>query len=90
MLCGVGWGARAVWTRPADAPAPEVPQLTGVLWVGWVAMRVFGSVLVVPVVEELAFRGYLLRRLIDADFEAVSPKRFTVVSFVVTMLISTS
>jgi CAAX prenyl protease-like protein len=27
---------------------------------------------VVPVVEELAYRGYLLRRLVAEDFEAVS------------------
>ena len=34
----------------------------------WLSLRVAGSVLVVPVVEELAFRGFLLRRLESADF----------------------
>lgn len=76
VLCGVGWVAFAVWTRPADAPPPEVPQLTGALWIGWVALRVFGSVLVVPVVEELAFRGYLLRRVVSQDFTEVPYGRF--------------
>ncbi len=37
----------------------------------WLALRVLGSVLVVPVAEELAFRGYLLRRLVARDFERV-------------------
>jgi CAAX prenyl protease-like protein len=38
-------------------------------------------VLIVPIAEELAFRGYLLRRLINADFTSVSPKHFTALSF---------
>jgi len=38
----------------------------------WIVMRVFGSTLIVPIVEELAFRGYLLRRLTARNFEAVS------------------
>ena len=37
----------------------------------------------VAVFEELAFRGYLLRRLIDSDFTAVSPKHFTAASFLI-------
>jgi exosortase E/protease (VPEID-CTERM system) len=35
--------------------------------------RVLGSVLLVPVVEELAFRGFLARWPSSADFEAVRP-----------------
>ncbi|HEX5461264.1 MAG TPA: exosortase E/protease, VPEID-CTERM system [Steroidobacteraceae bacterium] len=37
----------------------------------WIATRAFSGVCVVPLVEELAYRGYLLRRLVAADFEAV-------------------
>lgn len=48
---------------------------------GWLAFRVVGSVIVVPLAEELAFRGYLLRRLVAADFEQVPPGRFTWLSF---------
>ena len=36
-----------------------------------------GQILVVPLAEELAFRGYLLRRLIAAEFESVSPGQFS-------------
>ena len=39
---------------------------------GWIVARVATSVLVVPIAEELAYRGYLLRRIVAADFEAVS------------------
>jgi exosortase E/protease (VPEID-CTERM system) len=39
----------------------------------WIAFRVLGSILIAPVVEELAFRGYLLRRLHSADWDATPP-----------------
>jgi exosortase E/protease (VPEID-CTERM system) len=38
----------------------------------WTVLRVAGSVLVVPLAEELAFRGYLLRRLVSSEFQDVS------------------
>ena len=43
----------------------------------WIALRVIGSVIIVPVIEELAFRGYLQRRLISADWLAVAQDRLT-------------
>jgi CAAX prenyl protease-like protein len=52
----------------------------------WIAVRVLGSVVIVPIIEELAFRGYLLRRLIDANFTEVPCSRFTFVSFAVSSL----
>ena len=69
-------------TPEAKATIPnalaEMPRAFALLWL---AARVLGSTIVVPIAEELAFRGYLLRRLISADFTAVSPKTFTLVSF---------
>jgi exosortase E/protease (VPEID-CTERM system) len=53
----------------------------------WLAFRVAGSVLLVPVVEELAFRGYLLRKLVAADFENVRPGQFTWLSFLVSSVL---
>lgn len=38
----------------------------------WIVSRLLTSVTVVPLAEELAYRGYLLRRLIAEDFEDVS------------------
>ncbi len=43
----------------------------------WLIGRLAGSVLVAPLAEELAFRGYLVRRLISAEFDAVPPGRLT-------------
>jgi exosortase E/protease (VPEID-CTERM system) len=43
------------------------PALRGL----WIASRLMGAVLIVPIAEEIAYRGYLMRRLTKADFEAV-------------------
>jgi exosortase E/protease (VPEID-CTERM system) len=38
----------------------------------WTLGRSLGAIFTVPIVEELAFRGYLMRRLTHADFQSVS------------------
>jgi exosortase E/protease (VPEID-CTERM system) len=43
----------------------------------WLTLRVAAAVITVPIAEELAFRGFLYRRLLSADFEAVSLRRFS-------------
>jgi exosortase E/protease (VPEID-CTERM system) len=43
----------------------------------WIAVRVLAAVVTVPLAEELAFRGYLMRRLVSSDFEAVSFRHFS-------------
>ena len=48
----------------------------------WLVARVVGSVVTVPIAEELAFRGFLLRRLVSHRFESVSPHQFTLLSVV--------
>ena len=49
----------------------------------WLFFRVVGSVVTVPLAEEIAFRGYLTRRLIAADFQSVPPGQFSWSSFLV-------
>lgn len=86
---GFGLLVFVLWVALEPAPDPqkantipnalaEMPEAAAAFWV---IARVLGSVIVVPIAEELAFRGYLLRRLIDSDFTAVSPKHFTAASF---------
>jgi exosortase E/protease (VPEID-CTERM system) len=43
----------------------------------WLVCRVAGSVLAAPLAEELAFRGYLIRRMRSVDFLAVPPTEFS-------------
>ncbi|HEV3023210.1 MAG TPA: exosortase E/protease, VPEID-CTERM system [Pirellulales bacterium] len=54
------------------------PRAVAVLW--W-ASKFIGYLFVTPLVEELAFRGFLTRRLIAADFESVLLGRCTAFSF---------
>ncbi len=56
----------------------ELPYPTAALWLSF---RVVGSVIVVPLAEELAFRSYLTRKLIAKNFEDVSLRSFTWFSF---------
>ncbi len=61
-----------------DALARLSPGVA-VLWLG---CRVIGSTITVPLAEEFAFRGYLIRKLVSPAFESVRPGRFTWLSFV--------
>jgi exosortase E/protease (VPEID-CTERM system) len=47
----------------------------------WLVFRVLGTVVTVPIAEELAFRGYLGRRLASASFEQVPLGRFAWLPF---------
>jgi CAAX prenyl protease-like protein len=46
----------------------------------WIAFRVAAAVVTVPIAEELAFRGYLARRFVSREFEAVSFSSLTPLS----------
>ena len=37
----------------------------------WIGMRILGAVVTVPIAEELAFRGFLMRRFVSDDFDSV-------------------
>lgn len=52
-----------------------------------VSLRVAGAVLVVPLMEELFWRSFLIRYLVDADFTSVPVGRFTWPSFLVTTVL---
>jgi exosortase E/protease (VPEID-CTERM system) len=62
-------------------------ELTGGTAAVWLCFRVLGSVIAIPLAEELAFRGYLIRKLIAKDFERVPPGQFTWFSFLLTSLL---
>ena len=79
------WVAR--WPNDARIAAPRSAMAThlqlGCCSVFWLMSRVVGSVVIVPLAEELAFRGFLTRRLIAVEFDSVPAGRFTWPSFVV-------
>lgn len=94
---GIAWALAAgglvflLWVAlvpPGSGSAPEAAAAaTGWVWAAWVIGKVVGYVVVTPLAEELAFRGYLMRRLVSPDFEAVRPGAFTWLSFVVSSVV---
>jgi len=53
----------------------------------WLVFRVAGAVITVPIAEELFFRGYLLRKLVSADFESVDARHLTWMSFLISSIL---
>lgn len=71
-----------------SAPPPEaLLHLSAHERAAWIAARLVGSCLVIPVVEELAFRGFLLRWLVSPDFDEVPPRTFTWTAVMVSSLV---
>ena len=84
--------ATAIWIVSAaaqgllEAPlASEDPS--GGLGSLWWLLAGLGYVLVTPIAEELAFRGYLQRRLIERDFELVPQGLLTLLAVLPTVLL---
>jgi exosortase E/protease (VPEID-CTERM system) len=77
---GIGVAVYLLWIGIASlsasySPVPKpaaLAELQAPLAAVWIMGRVLGSVLVAPLVEELAFRGFLLRRVVASDFTKVS------------------
>jgi CAAX prenyl protease-like protein len=53
----------------------------------WISFRLLGAALVVPIMEELFWRSFLLRYLINSEFRSVPIGKFTWLSLVVTILL---
>jgi exosortase E/protease (VPEID-CTERM system) len=82
----IGCGVFALWMvmEPYGATASSGEPIRAGLQslsrgsaAAWLVFRVVGSVILVPLAEELAFRGYLTRRLLATDFQSIAPGRTT-------------
>ncbi len=70
----VGIAVAALWAGVAWHAAPQLRQVE-LPWRGiWWFFRFAGAVVIAPLSEELAFRGYLMRRLQRPDAEKVDPR----------------
>lgn len=85
----VGVAAYVLWILLEPRPDAEAVQafsagldsLSPFGRTSWLVLRVVSAVLLVPVVEELAFRGYLERRIIAERFTEVQPGTFSRLAF---------
>jgi exosortase E/protease (VPEID-CTERM system) len=89
VLAGIG--TFVLWLMlepgPATDDAGRLPESMPHVWRNiWIASKLIGSIVTVPIVEELAFRGYLPRRLLAFEFERLPLNRFDLPSFLVSSL----
>ncbi len=96
LLISVAAGAVvfAIWIN-LDIPFASVGRVEGfnpfifgsgaVAWT-FVGIRLFGASVVVPVFEELFWRSFIIRYIVDIDFEKIPLGTFTWVSFIVTTI----
>jgi exosortase E/protease (VPEID-CTERM system) len=88
LVCGaLAWALWIGLDAPTSAPWSELESSSSAVRTAsqWV-FGSLGSFVVVPIVEELAFRGYLYRRLTSANFERVDPRVFAFVPCLVSSL----
>lgn len=83
-----------IWVAPEGMyplltdPSGFTPYVYTSPWIVWslVFFRFAGAVIVVPIMEELFWRSFALRWLIDEEFTRVAIGKFTWFSFVVVVL----
>ena len=71
LLVFLLWILGAHFLLPASTMPQPLAAMPAALHGFWLLSRVAASVVIVPIAEELAYRGYLMRRLIHENFESV-------------------
>ena len=77
------WSFNAIRPTGYDPTAFQDDQLR----LAMTGVRLFGAVIVVPVMEELFWRSFLLRYIIDSDFSKVPIGTFTWPSFILSSVL---
>jgi exosortase E/protease (VPEID-CTERM system) len=90
----IGFVTFVIWIAltPADshrnAGWPAAMESIPLHWAAaWMLFRIIGYVITVPLAEELAFRGFLTRRLQHADFQSLPAGAFSWPSFVISSVL---
>jgi exosortase E/protease (VPEID-CTERM system) len=60
-----------------------LPMIARVIWL---TFRVLTAVIIVPIAEELAFRGYLARRLVSSHFESVAFQQYSWIAILISSI----
>jgi exosortase E/protease (VPEID-CTERM system) len=66
------WLAMARWLVPAGNMPPALAAMPLGTRTVWMICRLLASIVTVPIAEELGYRGYLMRRLSQEEFEKLS------------------
>ncbi|RMH06006.1 MAG: CAAX prenyl protease-related protein [Nitrospirae bacterium] len=94
VVLGTGIGVYVLWVRmdwpwamQGEPTAYNPFQVGGMAGLVLGGIRLFGASVIVPIMEELFWRSFLLRYLINAHFERVRLGTFTASSFLVTTVL---
>ncbi len=85
-VTGIGvfvvWLVPSFWTHDADTSqlGQTLAALSPIARWSWITFRIAAAVITVPIAEELAFRGYLARRLVNREFDSIPFSAITVYS----------
>lgn len=69
------------------SPTGYDPRVGGQIDWPLAAIRIAGAALVVPVMEELFWRSFLMRWIVSPDFQGVDPAQLGLKSFVITIIL---
>jgi exosortase E/protease (VPEID-CTERM system) len=89
----VGTVVFLVWLIAAhvlSSPAAMPWQLHSIGPIGgalWITIRALASITTVPIAEEIAYRGYLMRRLSNSDFESLPYRSVSLTALLVSALV---
>jgi CAAX prenyl protease-like protein len=67
--------------------ASGLSSLSPFIRTAWLLFRVALVVIAVSIAEELAFRGFLIRRLVQRDFASLNPTAYTVPAVLISSLL---
>ncbi len=73
--------------EPGDGFNPYAMTGSQSAAIALIVVRIFGAAVVVPVMEELFWRSFLMRYLVDVDFRSVAMGAFTWLSFLGTAIL---
>jgi len=76
-LAGIAVGIAWLLVPTSAESVPPVPTWSNLPYYAWLVARTIGTVVIVPIAEELAFRGYLARLLSKQEFQTVSFSELT-------------
>jgi len=75
------------WAIQGELSGYEPFQAGPTIGLALVAIRIFGASIVVPIMEELFWRSFLIRYIIHSNFESVRLGTFTAGSFLFTVVL---
>ncbi|HVZ05408.1 exosortase E/protease, VPEID-CTERM system [Hyphomicrobium sp.] len=86
-LAGILWVVTDPGVGSETALSRWIAELTPLAFVAWLCFRGIGTIIMVPIAEELAFRGYLYRVVIARPFESVDLKAFSMRALIVSSVL---